>query len=84
MADRKNDSEIIIELLKVQGRHLDDLSNQMQDMRYEQRDQGQRLRRLENSMDSIRMTWSSRLVAGILGTSAITSAAVAYFISSIV
>ncbi|MGB0907381.1 MAG: hypothetical protein ACPGVT_07795 [Maricaulaceae bacterium] len=44
----------------------------------------QRLRRVENSVDGIRMSWSSRLVAGILGTSAVTSAAVAYFISSIV
>ena len=83
MADRINDSEIIIELLKVQGRHLDDLSSQMQDMRYEQRDQGQRLRRVETSIEGVRISWSKRLAAAILGSSAVTSAIVTYVVSSI-
>ena len=40
----------------------------------------QRLYSMENKINRIHITWSTRLVGGILGTSAITSAIVAYFI----
>jgi len=43
----------------------------------------QRLRCVEDQINGIRVTWSTRLVGTILGSSAVTSALVAYFILTI-
>lgn len=83
MTTSKVSNEMIYELLKRQHEDLRDLKTDMRRLEDKHDHMDQRLRRVETSIDGIRMTWSSRLVAGILGTSAVTLALVAYFITSI-
>ena len=97
MPSEKISNEMIYELLKAQGhrlneqsRRLDDLHDQskdlkseIKDVKSEQRDSGKRLRSLEDKIDHIRISWSTRLISSILATSAVTSAIVAYVATSI-
>jgi len=77
---RMND---IYDLLKQQHEDLRDLKTDFRRLDDKFDRISQRVRSLEDKIDDIRMTWSTRLVGGILGTSAVTSAIVAYFITSI-
>ena len=71
MASQKISNEMIYELLQAQGRRIDDhhdllkdTREEMKEMRREQHHQGQRLRQVEDKIDGIRITWSTRLVSG--------------------
>jgi len=81
---------MIYDLLKQQQSEIHDLKDDIRDVKTDVRRVDdkfdrldQRVRKLEDKIDGIRVTWSSRLVGTILGTSAVTSALVAYFIVSI-
>jgi len=74
---------MLYELLKRQHEDIRDVKTDIRRLEDKTDHVDQRLRRVETSIDGIRMTWSSRLVAGILGTSAVTSGIVAYFVTSI-
>ena len=62
---------------------IHELKVDVRDIRQSLNRQDQRIGKLENQIESIRITWSTRLVGGILGTSAVTSAIVAYFVTQI-
>lgn len=90
MTSQNVSNDMIYELVKAQDRNLQLIDKRLDqiDKRLDRLDDkmdhvDQRLRHVENSIDGIRISWSTRLVSSILGTSAITSAVVAYFISSI-
>ena len=69
------------------NRQFGEIREEIHEIKQEQREMrqilnryDQRLGKLENQIESVRITWSTRLVSGILGTSAVTSAIVAFFI----
>ena len=77
---RMND---IYDLLKQQHENIRDLRTDVRRLDDKLDRVDQRVRGLEDKIDSIRVTWSTRLVGSILGTSAVTSGIVAYFVTSI-
>ena len=97
MATNKVSNEMLYELLKTQDRSLQLIDKRLDqiDQRFNQIDKrldrledkvdhmDQRLRRVETSIEGVRISWSKRLAAAILGSSAVTSAIVAYVVSSI-
>lgn len=78
MSSEKISNEMIFELLKGQHEDLRDLKQDFRrlDDKFDRMDQ--RTRKLEDKIDGIRLSWSQKLVGGILATSAVTSAIVAY------
>lgn len=90
MSSEKVSNEILYDLLKQQQESLHGLKDDIRDVKKDFRRLDdkfdrvdQRTRSLEDKLDSVRISWSTRLVSSILATSAVTSAIVAYAITSI-
>ena len=97
MPSEKISNEMIYELLKAQSVRQDDFARRLDrfEKRFDQIDKrldrledksdhlDQRVRSVEDKIDGIRVSWSSKLVSGILATSAVTSAIVVLVLTSV-